>query len=457
MCRAPLPDLESPASRLGPRSWFAGWVHPSVPILIYRSLTTSSACQHARNGEPKSRWTRRADTSWLEHSLESLWTVPIESNEGLMRRGFRLLLVLILVVAAAGVGWVAGSQIKSPAQVAAEAEPPEPSVISVPVQLTVISNDIITRGTARFEDPQPVLASEVILPGVDPVITMMPEVGDTLEEGDVLYELAGRPTFILRGDLPLFRSAQHRDEGEDIAQLQEALTRLGFFDRGIDGKYGSATQRAVVDFYESNGYEAYRPAGQSRYPLVKSEFAFFESLPIRVDQTSGGRGDIAGGEIMRVSGSRLTIDSSVNAQDAGLVNAGDKVTIDHQLLGIEITGTVTFKADGPGTNEVPPEKVYLEITPDEVVAELNFANVRIVIPVTARSTQGEVLAVPAAALSATGSGETIVTVLEDDETTRVVVVIPGLATASGLVEVTAVNGDLDESDWVVVGFEQREQ
>ena len=133
------------------------------------------------------------------------------------------------------------------------------------------------------------------------------------------------------------------------------------------------------------------------------------------------------------------------------------MTIDHQLLGIEITGTVTFKADGPGTNEVPPEKVYLEITPDEVVAELNFANVRIVIPVTARSTQGEVLAVPAAALSATGSGETIVTVLEDDETTRVVVVIPGLATASGLVEVTPVNGDLDESDWVVVGFEQREQ
>ena len=374
-----------------------------------------------------------------------------------MRRGSQLLLVLILVVAAAGVGWLAGSQIKSPGQVAAEAEPPEPSLIAVPVVLTSISNDIITRGTARFEDPQPVLASEVVLPGVDPVITLMPAVGDTLDEGDVLYELAGRPTFVLRGELPLFRSAEHKDEGEDIAQFQEALTRLGFYDGDIDGEYGSATQRAVVDFYESHGYDAYRPPGQSRYPLVKSEFAFFESLPIRVDQTSADRGDVAGGEIMSVSGSQLAIDSSVDAQDAGLVNTGDKVTIDHQLLGIEITGTVTFKADGPGTNDVPPEKVYLEITPDQVVAELNGANVRVVIPVTARSTQGQVLAVPAAALSATGSGETIVTVLEDDETTRSVTVVPGLATSSGLVEVTAVNGDLDESDWVVVGIEQREQ
>ncbi len=187
-----------------------------------------SACKKGRVKE-------QMDTASRHFVVGARFRITVDRSDriqrgGLMRRGFRLLLVLILVVAAAGVGWVAGSQIKSPAQVAAEAEPPEPSVISVPVQLTVISNDIITRGTARFEDPQPVLASEVVLAGVDPVITMMPEVGDTLKEGEVLYELAGRPTFILRGDLPLFRSAQHKDVGEDIAQLQEALTRLGFFD-----------------------------------------------------------------------------------------------------------------------------------------------------------------------------------------------------------------------------------
>ena len=73
MCRAPNRDLESPASRLGPRSWFAGWVHSSLPILIYRSLTTSSAYQHARKGESKSRWTRRAEDIFNEQASEAFY------------------------------------------------------------------------------------------------------------------------------------------------------------------------------------------------------------------------------------------------------------------------------------------------------------------------------------------------------------------------------------------------
>jgi hypothetical protein len=360
------------------------------------------------------------------------------------------------VAGAAAAGWVAASQIKSPAQVAAEAEPPDPSLITVPVERTVIANDLVVRGTVRFENPEPVLSGGLVLPGVDAVVTMIAQEGDTLDEGDVLYELAGRPTFVLQGDLPLFRTAEHRDEGEDIAQFQEAMTRLGFFDTDIDGEYGTVTQRAMRDFYESKGYEPWRPQGQSRYPLVQSEFVFFETLPIRVDSTSVGRGDVADGEVMAVSGARLVIDSALDLDEDDLVAVGDRVMIDHQGLGIEMTGTISAKASTPGTNELPPDQIYLEITPDEVRSELSGVNVRIVIPVEARSTEGEVLAVPAAALSATGSGDTIVTVMEDDESTRTVVVEPGLATAAGLVEVTPVEGELDESDWVVVGVERAE-
>ena len=374
-----------------------------------------------------------------------------------MRRGLRVLVVLMLVVGAAGAGWVAASQIKSPAKVAAEAEPPAPSIVAVPVQLTVISNDIVTRGSARFENPRPVAADSVVLPGYDPVLTYIPDIGDTVEEGDVLFEIAGRPTFALQGELPLFRTATRGDEGKDIAQLQEVLTRLGFYEGEIDGKYGRSTEAALVGFYEAKGYAAYRPTGTSRYPLVKSEFAFFVDMPIRVDTRSAERGDIAGGEIMRVSGSRLVIQSSVSLEDSTFVDVGSAVGIDHQQLGIDTTGIVTFKADGPGTNEVPPENVYLEIAPDEQLKELNLTNVRITIPVTARSTGEEVLAVPAAALSATGSGNTIVTVLEIDGSTRSVTVATGLATASGLVQVTPVDDSLEAGDLVVVGYDQRDQ
>src|SRR5690606_22158241 len=116
-----------------------------------------------------------------------------------------------------------------------------------------------------------------------------------------------------------------------------------------------------------------------------------------------------------------------------------------------IPGVISFKAERPGTNDVADDRVYLEITPEEIPDEIVGANVRVTIPVS--STGGAVLAVPAAALSATADGSTIVQVEEDDGALRAVTVEPGLA-AGGLVEVTPVEGQLAEGDLVVVGLEQ---
>jgi len=170
-----------------------------------------------------------------------------------------LILALVGVVAAAGVGWVAGSRIKSPAQVAAEAEPPEASLITVAVSRMVIANDVVTRGTVRFDEPESVSAPQLATPELSPVVTWVPGVGDELPEGSVLFELAGRPTFALQGDLPLFRTVMPGDRGEDIEQLQAALTRLGFDPGIIDGIYGPETEAAVEAFYASHGYKPIPP------------------------------------------------------------------------------------------------------------------------------------------------------------------------------------------------------
>jgi multidrug efflux pump subunit AcrA (membrane-fusion protein) len=84
--------------------------------------------------------------------------------------------------------------------------------------------------------------------------------------------------------------------------------------------------------------------------------------------------------------------------------------------------------------------------PDEIIG----ANVRVTIPVS--STGGEVLAVPAAALSATANGSTILQVEGEDLALTTVTVETGLA-AGGLVEVTSIGGELAEGDLVVVGRE----
>jgi len=180
------------------------------------------------------------------------------------------------------------------------------------------------------------------------------------------------------------------------------------------------------------------------------EFRFFGAFPIRIDSVEVGRGDLVTGEIMQVSGSRLAIDAFVDLEEADYVAEGATVTIELDRLGISVGGTVARKAENPGTDGAGFDEVYIEIVPDEVRAELNNTNVKVTIPVAARSTSGEVLAVPVAALSATGTGETVVTVEEDGGAIRTVAVTPGLSTAGGMVEITPISADLEAGDRVVV-------
>lgn len=73
------------------------------------------------------------------------------------RRGRAALVVVALVVAVAGAGWIAAGRIRSPARVAADTAPPAPSEITVPALRRTLSTQVIVRGTVRYGDPQPVV------------------------------------------------------------------------------------------------------------------------------------------------------------------------------------------------------------------------------------------------------------------------------------------------------------
>lgn len=184
--------------------------------------------------------------------------------------------------------------------------------------------------------------------------------------------------------------------------------------------------------------------------LPAGEVVFLKSMPVRVDQVAVSRGSVIDGSFITVSGSELALRSSVTERDAPRVEVGMEVEIENPETGGVIPGVIALKADRAGTDGVQPDRIYLEITPAELPPEIIGTNVRVTIPVS--STGGEVLAVPAAALSATANGSTILQVEDEDGTLRTVTVQPGLA-AGGLVEVTPVDGRLEEGDWVVVGRE----
>ncbi|WP_246222447.1 peptidoglycan-binding domain-containing protein [Phytoactinopolyspora limicola] len=193
-------------------------------------------------------------------------------------------------------------------------------------------------------------------------------------------------------------------------------------------------------------------AANAGTPLPLSEVVFVSSLPRRVDEVQVDRGDIVDGAVMSVSGTRLAVTATVDTAARSLLDE-DMEAIIELPGGDELTAPITrireLSGDGAGYRiTITPQ----DLSNDEVEA-LRSSNVKVTIPV--ESTDGDVLAVPLAALSAGPDGAARVEVQRpatdgEEPVTDLVEVEVGL-TAAGYAEVTAVDGTLDEGDLVIVG------
>jgi len=170
-----------------------------------------------------------------------------------------LLGVLAFMTAAVIAGWVAGSRIQSPADAAARTAPPAPSPILVPVESRVLSSNIVTRGTARYGLPQPVSIAPSGLKSGAGLVTTLPARNTQLKEGSVMLTASGRPVFVLLGRTPAYRDLVPGISGQDVLQLEQALTRLGHDVGPFDGRYDERTSAAVAAWYERAGWEAFGP------------------------------------------------------------------------------------------------------------------------------------------------------------------------------------------------------
>ena len=165
------------------------------------------------------------------------------------------LIALAVVVVLAAVGWVAARQIRSPAQIAADAAPPAPSPVTVPVERRTLSTKVIVRGTVRFGGRQDVeLATSSLEQGSD-IVTEPARLRDKLEAGDVALSVDGRPVFVLPGAVSMHRDLRRGSRGHDVRQLEAALASRGHAPGPVDGLFDATTQGAVSAFYIARTFE----------------------------------------------------------------------------------------------------------------------------------------------------------------------------------------------------------
>lgn len=254
-----------------------------------------------------------------------------------MRRGFVVSAVIVIAVLAASGGWLAGRRIQSPDRAALESKPPTPSLITVEVELTELTADVITRADVGYDEPV-VLSLSGALGGdrsAALVVTSAPERDSELVEGDPAIEIAGRPVFLLAGPVPVFRDLRPQSRGPDVQQLEEALARLGHFEGEPDLVWDHATGAAVAAWYETAGYKvnglsdeektafdnARNRLEQTRSALAKAEKSLSEASKGPTDlELSQARTAVDSAELA-LHQARFDAERAANTAEQGLINA----------------------------------------------------------------------------------------------------------------------------------------
>lgn len=406
---------------------------------------------------------------------------------------------VVLSLTAALVGVLVGRSIESPADAALDAQAPPSGPITVPVESRVLSADLRIRGTLGATDSNEVTLAASTIGSADNVVVRAPAKDDTVNEGDVILEVGNRPVIALMGDLPMYRDLGPGELGDDVRLVEEALVRLGLFSGTPDDTFDTDTSAAVERLYEERGFAPAGPPPEvteeidrlngeaqaaasdgDRAALNKAEEALDAAqakagarlpanevvltprLPARVVKASVKRGSRIDGAVMTLGSEVAQIRSSVAEVDRKLVKADQAADVELTDSGDQFEATVVSVATEPGTGGAGPERYAVTLAPQDAPPNSFGADVTITLRV--RSTDGEVLVVPAAALTLSGDGATRVEVVDAassnegasddadaDTQTAIVEVKPGL-TAGGLVEVTPTEkGALKAGDEVVVG------
>lgn len=253
------------------------------------------------------------------------------------------------------------------------------------------------------------------------------------------------------------------------ADLQTARAARAAANAAPDTSAERSAVRAAQDQLAAARTALQQAEADTLTPLPATEVVYLPSLPRRVDAVEVRRGGTVSGAFMTVSGATVQVTASASRADAELLTPGAAGTIplddgEVPVTVAEVTDAAAAADDedaeagggGDGGGAAQPSgdrrRVVFTVgalTPEQLTA-LQGTNVRVRVPVS--STEGEVLAVPLAALTAGPGGESRVEVADGEGATRLVVVTTGLA-AEGYVEITGSQTPLEEGDLVVVGAE----
>jgi peptidoglycan hydrolase-like protein with peptidoglycan-binding domain len=356
-----------------------------------------------------------------------------------------------------------GRGFRSPAQVAASARPPQPSVITAPVRLIRPRTSVVLRGTLAYGGSV-AIPTPTSLDGDAPIVTASPlHPGDTVHSGSVLGAVANRPLFALPGRLPAYDDMGYGSTGPDVVELQDDLRALGF-ETGTDtsGWYGLGTAGAVAAFYRSRGYSPIlRPqalptfaGGRKKQRVEKlatvprGEVVFIASLPATVSHVASVGSTAGSHGVVALASGALRIRSTTDQNTSSLAHVGELGrAISDQKPGSFRIRLLAISKIAAGTGTAPIAR--LVFAPTSEAAASRFVGENLALKLSVGGGGHARLVVPVSAVSTQADGRAIVIVMRHGERIPVSV-IPGISYA-GKEVVRSRSAQLRPGAQVVIG------
>lgn len=311
---------------------------------------------------------------------------------------------------------------------------------------TVERGDLVgettVQGTLQYAD------SYTLKSAFDGVVTALPTPGTTLTQGSHVYTVAGNNTYLLHGATPAWRTFEEgMSDGEDVTQLESALSELGYFEATPNAHFDWNTIAAIKRWQK-----ALTLPQNGTLPLGTVLFA---PEDMRIGALKSRVGDTATTEteLFTASSSRQIITANLKLSDQALGVVGNSVTIRLPGSAASTTGTITAvepprdKPGDEGSKETTKERIVpITVTPDDTAALDGTQEASVSLGLTSQ-TRKDVLSVPLGALVALTSEQFGVEVVDEAGTVTRVPVTVGMF-AGDRVEVSG--DDIAEGQRVVV-------
>jgi peptidoglycan hydrolase-like protein with peptidoglycan-binding domain len=290
---------------------------------------------------------------------------------------------------------------------------------------TLVDRETLS-GSLGYEDQRNVPATR------SGTVTWMAAEGSTKERGQILYRVDNSPTYLMYGSVPVYRPLNSSvGNGPDVRQLEANLRALGYDedkDMDVDNNWDSATTAAVELWQDARG--------ATQTGAVSTEEIVFlpDAQRIGSQKATLGQRTVAGQPVLVSTTTTRAVTVDLDARRTDLVSAGAsaRVTLPD---GSRVDGTVSeigATATAPKPDADPTVEVTVRLADKAKVTSFDQAPVDVEI---AKEIKKGVLSVPVLALLALKGGGYGVERVNDDGSTTIVSVTPGVY-ADGFVEVS---------------------